>query len=204
MEYKETRKLFYGTYRHKIVLLVGSSFLFREKDVLLAIERHVRYNSRHNIKLSKHNSDVLEYAVLLATTLNTLTDFKIRIESPYISIYSNNESDILTLKDLNINNVIRVYNPIGEVDLEKDTIILPKVPFDYKVTINSVHQRYPEFVEWAFNLKKARMTRSCRQGLIIGYSYSSVYFYISGDNNLLLAKLHLGNSISKIEKIVKS
>jgi hypothetical protein len=35
-------------------------------------------------------------------------------------------------------------------------------------------------------------------------SWGGTHFYITGDNNLLMAKMHLAGAISKVERIIKA
>jgi hypothetical protein len=47
------------------------------------------------------------------------------------------------------------------------------------------------------------MTKSCKTALGKNKSWGGTHFYVSGENNLLMAKMHLGGSILKIERIIK-
>jgi hypothetical protein len=76
--------------------------------------------------------------------------------------------------------------------------------FDYKVTLGKTAQENTSFIEWASANKKVKLTKSCTRDLKKTRSWGGTHFFISGDNNLLLAKMHLGGSISKVEKIIKS
>jgi capsular polysaccharide biosynthesis protein len=55
-----------------------------------------------------------------------------------------------------------------------------------------------------FSNKKCKLTKSCIRELEKQRSWGGSHFYITGNNNLLLAKMHLGGSISKIERIIKA
>jgi GTP cyclohydrolase III len=76
--------------------------------------------------------------------------------------------------------------------------------FDYKVTLGKTASENTAFIDWATASHKVRLTKSCMRDLKKIRSWGGTHFFISGDNNLLLAKMHLGGSISKVEKIIKS
>ena len=54
------------------------------------------------------------------------------------------------------------------------------------------------------NNKKCKLTKSCTSALLRPRSWGGQHFYITGDNNLLMAKMHLGSSIAKVERIIKA
>jgi hypothetical protein len=58
-------------------------------------------------------------------------------------------------------------------------------------------------VAWAGTNSKLKLTKSCAKALLKPRSWGGSYFYITGDNNLLMAKMHLGGCISKVERIIK-
>jgi len=94
--------------------------------------------------------------------------------------------------------------PPENLTLESGVVILPKVPFDYKVTLGKTSQEHSAFITWAESNSKVKITKSCKKELSKPQSWGGTYFYITGNNNLLLAKMHLGGSINKIERISKA
>jgi hypothetical protein len=81
---------------------------------------------------------------------------------------------------------------------------MSKVNFDYKVTLGKTNQECSAFVQWAENNAKLKLTKSCKTELSKNKSWGGTFFYITGDNNLLMAKMHLGGSINKVERIIKA
>jgi len=146
----------------------------------------------------------LDYAFSLATALSNLSDYDIRVESPWISIYSNSKKNVDALIKLNPDRVKYVSQPDPNANLSIGTIIMPKMDYDYRITLGKTTQPNPSFIEWAETSKKCKLTKSCVRDLGKPRSWGGTHFYITGDNNLLLAKMHLGGSIAKIERIVKS
>jgi hypothetical protein len=80
---------------------------------------------------------------------------------------------------------------------------MPKMNYDYRVTLGKTTQEYQSFIEWAETSKKIKLTKSCKKDLQRLRTWGGTHFYISGENNLLLAKMHLSGAIAKIERIVK-
>lgn len=155
---------------------------------------------RANIKTQED----LDYAYSLQGALKKMTDVFIRVESPWISVYTNTKKyvdDLIKLDPVRIKYVSTP--PEGEL-LETGTIILPKIDYDYKITLGKTNHENSAFVEWAESNSKVKLTKSCIKHLLRNESWGGSYSYISGEKNLLVAKMHLGGTISKIERILKS
>ena len=155
---------------------------------------------RHGIKTIED----LNYAYKLRDQLGKMTDFDIRVESPFVSIYTNIEKDITSLSNINEENVKYISKPPDSSSLISGTIIMPKIDFEYRVTMGKTTQEHSAFVDWATTNKKVKLTKSCSRDLLKSRSWGGTYFYITGDNNLLMAKMHLGSSINKVERISKA
>lgn len=145
----------------------------------------------------------LDYALRVQSTLDKMQDIAIRVESPWISVYTNNIADVDALTSIDVDRVKYVSAPPTLQHLKQDTLILPKVPFEFRVTLGKCTQNHQAFIDWAEVNPKVRLTKGCKKDLSKDRSWGGTYFYVSGNNNLLLAKMHLGGSISKIEHIVK-
>ena len=196
MLFKTTRRLFRGIYQYKIVLTCSNSHAFRSGDMTAAIATLKRYESTKN-------KDDTGYGIKLATELMDESDIDVRVESPWISIYTNNKSLIKKLTKINPDHVKYVCEPETGTNLQEGTIIMPKMNYDYRVTLGKTVQEHSAFIAWADTNKKCKLTKSCIRELQRSRSWGGTHFYITGDNNLLMAKMHLGGSISKVERIVK-
>jgi hypothetical protein len=213
---KTTKSLFRGTYQYKIVLTCAGAAFFRSGDMdsTLSDLKKITVND----SLAKHGSAVyvtswragiktqedLDYAFKLQEQLKKLSNIDIRVESPYISIYSNSKTDIDTLIKLNADNVKYISVPPVDSTLEVGTVIMPKMPFDYRITLGKTTQQHESFISWAEGNAKLKLTKSCKRDLNKERSWGGTYFYVTGDNNLLLTKMHLGGSINKVERIIKA
>ena len=212
MEYKTTRKLFRGTYQYKIVLVCAGASWFRNRGMdkifeelkLVDLNQNQKKSSSWRVSGLIKTQDELDYAFNLASTLLAFTQYELRVESPWITIYSNNKKNIDKLVSLDPSKVKYVSRPDPNTSLAQDTIVMPKMAYEFRVTMGKTVQPNPAFVEWADSNKKCKLTKSCIRDLGKQRSWGGTHFYITGDNNLLMAKMHLGGAIAKIERIVKS
>lgn len=207
-QYKETRSLFLGTYQYKVVLICPVASLLRGGDfdgALKALEQwqpgdRNTWNWQSRIKTPAD----YDFSKSLTKELKKLKDFEIRIEQPQVNVYTNNVKDVSFLEKRYSDNIKYISKPSSKIPLEEGTVIMPKMDFDYKVTMGATRQEYGAFVSWATTNKKIKLTKSCIKDLHRNRSWGGTHFYITGDSNLLLAKMHLGSTISKVQRIVKA
>lgn len=149
--------------------------------------------------------EALAYAFQLAHALKQMGDaVDVRVESPWVSIYTNDTAMIDTLVNLDQANVKYISSPPAGTVLEEGKVIISNRDYDYRVTVGRTLQNYSSFVEWAdANSTKTKLTKSCRKDLLKDQSWGGAYFYITGDNALLMAKMHLGSVITKVESITR-
>jgi hypothetical protein len=166
-----------------------------EKDPLSPYRLH-----RTSIK----SKDDLDYAFKLQNKLSSLTDIDVRVESPWISIYTNTKTNVDDLIKLDQDKVKYISVPPANTTLDVGVIIMPKTDFDYRVTLGKTTEEHSTFVNWAEASTKIKLTKSCKKDLLKNRTWGGTHFYITGEKNLLMAKMHLGGSISKIERIVKA
>jgi len=210
MLYKTTTKLFKGIYQYKIVLVCSGAQLFRSGDMAATLEHLQQINLAQNEKTYPNwrnyyikTQDDLDYALALQHTLSKQTDIDIRVESPWITVYTNSKKHIDALAKIDKERVKYISEPAAKTTLEQNTIIMPKMDYDYRITLGKTIQEHSSFVEWAETNPKLKITKSAKVDLLKPRSWGGKHFYLTGDNNLLLAKMHLGSSIAKIERIVK-
>jgi len=207
MLYKTTRSLFRGLYQYKIVLVCAGASMFRSEDWSATFEELKKINlNKNSLKYNAHikSKDDLDYALNLANTLSRMQDLDVRVESPWISIYSNSKKDIDTLSKLDKLKVKYVSMPAPNSSLTENTIVMPKMNYEFRITLGKTNHENSSFISWAETNKKCKLTKSCIRDLQKTRSWGGTHFYITGENNLLLAKMHLGGSIAKVERIVKN
>lgn len=212
MQYKTTKKLFNGKYRYKIVLVSAVAQAFRPKDASAVIKnlqkvqidpiRKEGYSTWRGTFV--RSQDDIDYAFKLCNTLATLEEITVRVESPWVSVYTNEKLHVDALINLDAKKVKYVCEPPPNTELVIGTVLMSKVDFDYKVTMSRTSHEYSAFVQWADTNPKLKLTKGCKTELSKNKSWGGTFFYITGENNLLMAKMHLGGSINKIERIIKA
>jgi hypothetical protein len=210
MEFKTTKRLFKGIYQYKVVLICPGATWFRSGDMSATLEnlKKVNFDSKKVNNWYHHHAHIktpedLDYALKLQNALSKMSDIDIRVESPWITIYTNNKKDTEILSKLDESHVKYISMPVAGKTLQENTVVMPKMNFDFRVTLGKTTSENLGFVEWAKKNAKVKLTKSCIRDLNKPRSWGGTHFYITGDNNLLLAKMHLGDSIAKIERIVK-
>lgn len=148
--------------------------------------------------------DELDYCFKLQAQLKKLTDIEVRVESPWVTVYTNTKSNVDALTKLDKTKVKYVSAPDKTATLGSDTIIMPKMNYEFRVTLGKTTQEHSAFVLWAESNSKVKLTKSCVRDLSKDRSWGGTHFYITGDNNLLMAKMHLGSAINKVERIIKA
>jgi hypothetical protein len=195
MQYKTTTRLFKGIYKYKIVLVCPGA-------------QHFRYHSHEEIvthllaDTKSRTKENLQFALALQNTLNTMENIEVRVENPWISIYTNNESDLNKIAKTGQDCVKYISKP--SIDLEEGTVLMPKMDYDFRVTLGKTTHEHSAFIEWAESNTKIRLTKGCVKDLEKPRSWGGKHFYVKGDKNLMVAKMHLEGAVSKVERIVKN
>lgn len=201
---KETRKLFKDTYQYKAVLVSPGSTFFRGGDLtasLALLSELVETAQLLRTKIKTHEN--LQYCLDVAKTLLLSNDYEIRVEYPLLTVYSNSKSTIDALVAIDESCVKYISVPPAGGNLVEGVVIMPKIDFEFKVTLGSSKQDNSTFVTWADNNSKVKLTNSARRDLGKNVSWGGAHFYVTGDNNLLMSRMMLGGCINKVEKIVK-
>lgn len=168
------------------------------------IDKHGADNSKYNPLSKIKNAEELESIKTICELLKKFINYELRVEQPWISVYTNTIKDVKLLEKIFDDSVIRyISKPVKANTLTEDTVVMPKMDYDFKITLAATKKEHSAFVEWAESNKKLRVTKSCKRELLRNRSWGGTHFYVTGDNNLLMAKMHLGGSIAKIQRIVK-
>ena len=205
IQYKETKKLYQGKYQHRIVLIGAGVHVFRGGNLDGAFKKLSALtvqSSDPNFYYSNavKTQDDLNYLFDVYSTFSRMTDFTVRVETPWLSVYTNDEADIISLKLINKNRVKAIYKP--KINLS-DGEVVSTLPYDYKVSIKAKQDTQHAFIEWAKQFDTIRLPNSCVDILTNGRNWHvESYFYVKGDKTLTMAQLHLGGVIKKIERIV--
>ena len=207
MLFKTTKRLFRGKYQYKLVLTCAGAGWFRGGDWNGVLEnlKKIDLTTKTNWQSkSIKTEDDLDYAFKLQSHLKKLTDVEVRVESPWITVYTNSKSNIDSLIKIDNSKVKYISIPPDKTVLDENTIILPKINYDYRVTLGKTTHENSAFIQWAENNAKLKLTKTCKRELARDCSWGGTYFYVTGENNLLMTKMHLGGSINKVERIIKA
>jgi hypothetical protein len=207
MKYKETRSLFLGTYQYKVVLICPGATLFRGGDfdnALKELDKLDHFPKHHSHWANRiKTAEDLEYSKALCTDLKKLQNFDLRIENPAVNIYTNNLKDVNLLTKKYGDNIKYISKPADGNVLTRDTVVMTKMDYEFRVTMGATKQEYSTFIDWAETNAKIKLTKSCKRDLARSRSWGGTHFYVTGENNLLMVKMHLGSTLSKVERIIK-
>jgi hypothetical protein len=203
---KETKRLFMDKYSHKIVLVVPAAGWFRRTEFSTIIDRFKNFKlggSGSYASQQIRTQNDLDYCLGLYSLISKMSDYEIRVESPFVNFYTNNPSDINNLAKFASDRVKYISKPADNVVLTKKTVIMNQEGYEFKVTLGSTRQQHCDFIEWADSTKLARLTKSTRRELTRDNSWGGTYFYVKNDKALTMTKMFLGHCISRIDQIVK-
>lgn len=193
IRHKEMKKLYRGKYQHKVVLVLKGAFLFRNRslDSLAEIAEG---------NLDSYNGDFRVISEL-ANTLQKIENFTVRVERCYLSIYLTCKEHVDWISQVGGSHVKEIYDP--PVNLVEGSIV-SRLPYDYKVNIKvDPTIDYEGFLVWANSNSNIRLPGSTSYSLKVNSKmYPHVYFYVTGEKHLTLAKMHLGSGIKTVEKII--
>jgi len=207
----ETTKLFYNEYANKLVVRNQLAHIFREKQWGIAKThldklQHCREQGK---RLELKRGRLVDYidiqhlqdAQILYNELYNKQDVKIRVGSPRIQIYSN---DNLLLKRLSnkILNCIEYWQPNTNSLIPSDTILLKiRQPYEYRVTLGSYTNK--DLSLWIENNKdKVKIGKSALQAIQNERYTRGLYFYVRNERVLNLLQLIIGSSVQSIHKVI--
>jgi hypothetical protein len=202
---KETKRLFMDKYGYKAVLIVPGAQWFRSKNFDLVEERlkDININIKNTTTRIRTPED-LTYSKKVCAALRSITDYEIRVETPFISVYTNNLSDIDKLCDIDSDRVKYISKPPAS-GINKNTVIMEREGWDYKITLGRTRQSYQNFVEWAENGKDlVKLTGGSKKALLKDGHWGGSHFYIKNEKALIMARVFLSEGISRVDQVVKA
>jgi hypothetical protein len=205
---KQTTKLFNNKYKYKVVLVSKSASWFRGckfdhvDKKCLAVEV-AQTTDPWSIKLNPYER---EYTIQLCALLKKLVDYEIRVESPFISFYTNTKLDVESLAKLDSDRVKYVSMPADGTDtiLDQGKVIVKNIDFDYKVTMGRTRQDFISFVKWCEGNDKIRMPKRAKADLSKNKCWGGSHFYVKDEKTLTLVKMFVGGFVHSVEPVVKS
>lgn len=206
IQVKRTKKLFDNTYRYKAVIVCLFSGFFRGNNIQFAQQKlkEAKKTGKYPLWTKKATPQDVDFALEISKVLSKIKDYNLRIESPIISFYSNDLADIKNITDIDINAVKYVSLPDDNQNMDKDTVYVRNLDYGFKVTMGRTTQPHTNFINWInANSNKIRMPKRCLEDLQRGHSWGGGYFYVKDDKTLTMVKMFLGNSIARVDNVVK-
>lgn len=202
---KETKRLFMDQYGYKIVLVVPAAHWFRGGDLNFALTQLTGFNLQDkNPPWSKiKTQDDLDYCFAIYKALFSMSDYELRVENPFLSVYTNTAKNIEKLSKIDQDRVKYISRPPSQ-NLEQGTVIMVREGFDYKITLGRTRNPHPNFVEWAEKTKAVKLTNSAKKALQRDASWGGAHFYARDDKALTMARMFLGEGIGRIDRVVKA
>ena len=204
---KQTIRLFNGKYKYKIVLLSKAASWFRGGDIENVKKSLANLNNSSAIWTKKLSTTDIDYVIQLISTMSPMSDYLVRVESPYINFYTNTNKDIEKLAKISGSNVKYVCLPApgSESLLDDKKILVKNLDYSYRVTMGRTRQNHSNFVNWCEDKKdRVRLTKSASKQLSKDSSWGGYYFYVKDEKTLTMVKMFLGEGINLVESVVKT
>lgn len=215
MKKYETTKLFWGAYLYRLSISNQLSSSFRDKNLPFA--RQVLDTMQHEyeqgeplllqsgIRKKPVSKECFFDAKKLFNHFNKFDDYKLRIEYPNISIYTNNFEWLnAIMQDVKQSSIISLHTPdpnyINTLT-EHNIIVGHDNGYQYKVTLGTAKGDVT-FGQWAINNPKLiKVGPVLLQELLNSGYVNGMYFYARDERTLQLCNLMLSN-IRRIDKLV--
>jgi len=200
MQINTTKKLYKGKYQYNIVLVCAFSHVFRGSNSDGYFNRINREEKSFKTSTTWRSLADLAYTKKIYAQLTDMDDYCTRVEFPTVTIYTNSYSDIIALRDIEVDKVRRISMPPN--NLTAGTVYMPAMDYEFRVTIGRTENKYLDFLEWADAINKIRITNSCRSMLSQFSSYGGGHFYVNGENMLLMCRMQLAGIKLTVDRIV--
>jgi hypothetical protein len=211
----ETHKLFWDEYLYKLVVHNRLATIFRNKNlanaerVLSTIrEQYEKGEPLLLYKTRRHDyvkeSQYLDAEKLLQFFL-TSNNFKIRVESSTLNLYSNDTKWLKSVRRvLTSENIHEYWEPdVSSIQhlLEKTIILQEKIDFQFRITLGNKrgNQGFAQFAKknpHLIRLGPVLLKELEQEGWVSG-----MYFYARDERVIQLCHLMLGN-IRRIDKVI--
>jgi hypothetical protein len=200
---KQTLGLFLNKYQYKISIVTYYAGWFRNKKLDEVLEKLNNGVSPPSFRIRDKFKNEKQYCLKLQKFMSTLENYDIRVSHPTISFYSNNIKHIEELYFLDESRVKFVCLPNeNSPPLEKNTIFVKKLDYQYKLHITPFKHNCDNFLSWCEDNPKVKLTGSIKNQFQKGKGVGG-YFYVKDDNTLTIVRLLLGTNISRILNVIK-
>jgi hypothetical protein len=220
LELKDTRKLFYGKYIYRVEMYFPHCHYFRNKnfnyarEALDSMQKQYEENGQitepfvfRNYSKSVSISNFHDLKRFYNVLKDTNAQYLMRIESPYVNVYSN-DLELVNLLTSNFSKrTTSVHQPKNETHkqllLKDKNIIFTKSPSNYEYKLD-LRVTDPEKFEHFISYCKDKDSCSTPSGVSINswYRTSQRTLYLKNKKSLSFISLFDGFVIQKIYKLV--
>jgi hypothetical protein len=199
---KETTKLFNKKYKFKIVIVTKTANWFRGNN--LAHTKNM-LTTPYTFKNNYPTKEDIEFGTKVLTALALMNDYTLRVENPFLNVYTNEVTNIEKLAKINPLKVKYVSLPDSNSEslLTEKTVLVKTLDFDFKVTMGRTHNSFLSFVNWAKDNPSIKLPKKANKELGRDYSFGGYYFYVKGEKALTLVKVFLGSNIQSVDNCIK-
>jgi hypothetical protein len=201
---KYSTKLFQNKYKFKVVFTSGVAGWFRGSDAIKI--QHMYENSDQYYYSRQATAGEKNHANKLSKVLESIENWQARVETPFVTIYVDTETDLeIVVKNCkNKIKYVEIPDPKTESKLTEGTVLVKNLDFGFKVTVGSSNQCYINFVQWSENNAKIRLPKRAARDLSKDYNPGGGFFYVKDDKTLTMVKMFLGRTITKVETVVQA
>ena len=204
---KKTNKLFLDKFRYKIVLVSRLAGTFRGGNIEDAAEKITYYKENRVFPGWIYNgvdSD-LDRAFNIMKSLQKVNDFKLMVSNPFLTFYTDNLDDFKQVSKELFDYIKYVSMPENSRPvLEKNTVYLKRINYDFKITITQRVPNNESFFNWCKDNDKIRMPRRCCDHVRRGWRSGDSYFYVKDAKTLSMVQIFLGSNIQRIDRVIKN
>ena len=175
--------------------------VLEELELIKATGKIRSFLVNRNIRNEKKE---LQYVRQLHKTLTNASNFLIRIEHPLMSIYTNNESLVEEISNLDPDSIKYICLPEKNKSslLVEGVVLVKNIDYGFKVHLGPSGNN-ESFVKWCKENDKIKLSKRAERNLLLQKSFGGYYFYVKDEKTLTMVKMFIGASIHKIEKVIK-
>jgi hypothetical protein len=208
--YKNTKtsKLFFDKFVNKVTVVTPVASEFRNnkmeytKTSLANLSLRISKSENKSISVTAWtkrmvNETDIKLAVALCNLLaNTKSDYAIRVEGPWLGIYSNDDA---LIDNIVANNMVKeVSKPASSkvrdfLLANPNSIISNKYTHKYRVTVNPLKESSANFHSWAEKIPTIKLLKRTYR--------TEGYFYASNEKTLGMCRLFLGNKLRRVDTL---
>ena len=194
-------------YRYKIVLISKLATTFRGRDIEDAAEKiaHWRENKTFPGWVYNGVASDLDRAYDIVKSFQKVSDYKLMVSSPFLTFYTDKFDDFKQVSKELFDYIKYISMPEDTRPiLEKNTVYLKRIDYDFKITITHRVPNNESFFKWCTGNDKIRMPRRCKDHVRRGWRSGDSYFYVKDAKTLSMVQMFLGSNIQRIDRVVKN